>query len=120
MKQICSILKKIFGIRPKNITTTSTTRWVSPPQPTPPTLDKVYSHNVNGVEEDLDKICSTGVLTIYSDCQTLSMGCFVCADSQANDFTTLAGKYFHDYSNDVVYHVQEVDGMIINLGRCNL
>ena len=120
MKQICNILKKIFGIRPKNINTKTTTRLVSLPQPTPPTLDKVYPHNVNGVEEDLGKICSTGVLTIYSDCQTLSMGCFVCADSQGNDFITLAGKYFHDYSNDVVYYVQEVDGMIFNVGSCNL
>lgn len=119
MEKFCNYIKKLLGLKYK-MTTTTTTRWVVHPQPTPPVLEKVYPHNVNGMEMDLTKICNTGVLTIYSDCENLGMGCYVCVDPQANDFTTLAGKYFHDYSNDVVYYVQEVDGMIFNVGSCNL
>ena len=117
MKNLCNFIKNLFS---KRTTTTTTRRWVPTPQPTPPSLEKVYAHNVNGVDEDVSKICNTGVLTIYSDCENLNMGCYVCADSNASDFETLAGKYFHDYSNDIVYYVQEVDGMILNVGSCNL
>jgi hypothetical protein len=92
-----------------------------PPRPTPSlssVLTTIYSYNVNGMEEDINKVCNTGVLTIFSKCPKLEFGCFVFSDSKCTEFETLIGKHFHDYMNDVVYQVQE-DGMIINLGRCN-
>jgi hypothetical protein len=117
MKNFCNFIKNLFS---KKTTTTTTKKWTPSPLPTPPYLIYVSPHNVNGPEEDVSKICNSGVVTIYSDCEKLTMGCYVCADSNATDFETLAGKYFHDYSNDVVYYVQEVDGMIMNVGSCEL
>ena len=115
MKKICNIIQNLFS--KKNITTT-TKKVVVGTDPTPPFLMYVSPHNVNGPEEDILKVCNSGVLTIYSDCENLEMGCYVCFDSNASDFVTLSGKYFHDYMNDVVYYVREGDGMIMNVGRC--
>lgn len=76
------------------------------------------SFNVNGLEEDITKVCNTGVLTIFSKCEKLDFGCEVFLNYECTDNSNLIGKHFHDYSNDVVYQVQE-DGTIINLGKCN-
>lgn len=90
-----------------------------PPRPTPTSvLEKTYSYNVNGLEEDINKVCNTGVLTIFSKCEKLNSFCVVYSNFECNEFTSLVGKHFHDYSNDVVYFVQE-NGSIILLGRCD-
>lgn len=102
-------------------------RKTPPPSKTPiiilptPTLEnsKVYSYNVNGFEFDIQNVCNTGVVTIFSKCSRLEFGCYVFSNYECTEFGDLIGKHFHDYMNDVVYQIQE-DGMILNLGRCNL
>jgi predicted enzyme related to lactoylglutathione lyase len=117
MKKLINFFKKLFGKKVKNPIPTVTVSRKPKPSPTPkPT--QIYSHNVNGMEEDIQKVCNTGVLTLYSYCENLESFCVVFADPQGNDYTTLAGKHFHDYSNNKVYYVQEETGEILELGRC--
>jgi hypothetical protein len=117
MKKLKKWLLSLFKKTPKP----TPSKTPQPPRPTPSpssVLATIYSYNVNGMEEDINKVCNTGVLTIFSRCSKLEFGCFVFSDSNCTEFETLIGKYFQDYMTDVVYQVQE-DGMIINLGRCN-
>jgi hypothetical protein len=90
------------------------------PTPTPSEEGRtVFSYNVNGFELDIQNVCNTGVVTIFSKCNRLEFGCYVFSNYECTEFKDLIGKHFHDYMNDVVYQIQE-DGMIVNLGRCNL
>jgi hypothetical protein len=117
MKKIIEFFKKLFGKKKSKPTPTVTVSRKPKASPTPkPT--KVYAHNVNGMEEDIQKVCNTGVLTIYSYCENLSSFCVVFADYEANDYTTLAGKHFQDYMNNKVYYVQEETGEILEMGKC--
>lgn len=118
MKKIILFFKKLFGC--DKVTTTTTTKKIVVGEPFEPNFDKFYPFNVNGVEEDISKICNSGVLTLYANCDKLSMGCYVVENIETRDFSNLGGKYFHDYMNDTVYYVQDIDGMIINVGSCNL
>ena len=78
----------------------------------------IHSFNVNGTSLEISNVCSTGVITLFSKCERLDFGCVVYNNQECTDYTSLIGTYFHDYSNDIVYQVQE-DGSIINLGKCN-
>jgi hypothetical protein len=114
------LLNWFISLFKKKIPTPTPSKTTQPPKPTPSAVPNEVTNgfNVNGLEEDINKVCNTGVLTIYTKCTKLEFGCFVFSDSKCTEFETLIGKHFHDYMNDVVYQVQE-DGMIINLGRCN-
>lgn len=119
MKKLLNWFLSLFK-KTKSVPTPSKTP--RPPRPTPsPTVNgekKIHSFNVNGLEDDINKVCSTGVITIYSECSRLDFGCYVYSNPEGSEHESLVGKHFHDYMNDVVYQVQE-SGMIVNLGRCN-
>lgn len=80
-------------------------------------LGVIHSFNVNGISVEISDVCSSGVLTLFSKCNKLDFGCVVYIDQECTEYTSLIGNYFHDYSNDIVYQVQE-DGSIVNLGKC--
>lgn len=113
MKKLINWFLSFFKKTPKPTLSKTPT----PPKPTP-SLGKVYSYNVNGLEEEIAKVCNTEVLTIFSKCDRLDSFCNVYSDFECTDTTFLVGKYFHDYSNDIIYFVQE-DGSILSMGRCN-
>jgi hypothetical protein len=114
MKKLIKCLLSLFEKKPKP-TPSKTTH---PPKPTPSSVsNKVYSYNVNGLEEDINNVCDTGVLTIHSKCKKLDSFCVVYSNFECTDSNFLVGKHFHDYTNDLVYFVQE-DGSIISMGRC--
>jgi hypothetical protein len=114
MKKLVKWFLSLFKKTPKP-TPSKTPR---PPKPTPTSMsNKTYSFNVNGLEEDINKVCNTGVLTIFSKCEKLDSFCVVYSNFECIDSTSLVGKHFHDYTNDLVYFVQE-DGSIISMGRC--
>jgi len=118
MKKLITWILSLF--KKKKITPKPSSTF-SPPKPTPTItthIKEVFSFNVNGLEEDINKVCNTGVITIFSECSRLDFGCFVYSNFECTEVESLVGKHFHDYMNDVVYQVQE-SGMIINLGRCN-
>lgn len=119
MKKILNWLLSLFK-KDKRTPKPSSTPIKPKPTPSPSNTggSKVYSFNVNGFEEDITKVCNTGVSTIYSECNRLDFGCYVFTNQDCTDYESLVGKHFHDYMNDVVYQVQD-HGMIINLGRCN-
>ena len=118
MKKLISWILSLF--KKKKISTKPISTF-KPPKPTPiitTHIKEVFSFNVNGLEEDINKVCDTGVITVFSECSRLDFGCFVYSNFECTEVESLVGKHFHDYMNDVVYQVQE-SGMIINLGRCN-
>ena len=114
MKKLIKWLLSLFKKTPKP----TPSKTPQPPKPTPSSvLDKVYSYNVNGLEKDINKVCGTGVLTIYSKCKKLDSFCVVYSNFECTDSTFLVDNYFHDYTNDTVYFVQE-DGSILSMGKC--
>jgi hypothetical protein len=116
MKKLLTWFLSLFK---KKVPTPTPSKTPQPPKPTPSAAPNEVTNafNVNGLEEDINKVCNTGVLTIYTKCTKLDFGCYVFTDFECTEFQSLIGKHFHDYTNDVVYQVQE-DGMIVNLGRC--
>jgi hypothetical protein len=119
MKKLLNWFLSLFK-KSKPLPTPSKTPRTPRPTPSPSNNGpkKIHSFNVNGLEEDINKVCNTGVITIYSECSRLDFGCYVFTNYECTEYETLVGNHFHDYMNDVVYQVQD-HGMIINLGRCN-